>query len=446
MLNTWAESTFGALRDRDYRVLFIGTTLSMSGFMMMMIVQSIVAFDITGKNGAVGLVSLGMGLAMALVSPFGGAIADRVSKKLISLAGQALIAAAFFIIALLIMFDLITIWALALGTLVVGIAFAFIGPARQAWIGEILSGPMMTKGIALQQVTMNATRIFSPFIAGLLVQIVFVGAAGTYLIMAGLAAAVVVSFRWMPPGPPRAVRDESLLADLKVGLTYSWRRPRLRLMLLTFSGVVLAGYAYQVILPGYIENGLHRDSEKTLGIVFGVSAVGGLALSLLMVSKAGGRNASWIMFAFGAALGASLMLTAIAPSLPWALGAMVLVGAASSGFQLLNTTIIMQETEPDYFGRVISLTMLAFGFNGIAAFPYGALADAIGERETMFLMGAASIAVVALGAITLAASSRGGARSAPPLTPIRDVTPGDQPDGRRPTGGSAPSCKERTSA
>lgn len=406
MFSSWANSTFGALSNRDYRVLFIGTTISMLGFMMMMVVQSVVAFDLTGKNGAVGLVSLGMGLAMAFVSPFGGAIADRVSKKMISLIGQAVITVVFAVIAVLIMTDLITIWALALSTLVIGLAFAFIGPARQAWIGEVLQGPMMSNGVALQQVTMNATRIVGPFMAGALVAVAFIGTGGAYLIMAILAGAVVLSFLWMPTAPPRRHRDESVFADLKLGLQHVWERPRLRLLVATFAGVVLAGYAYQVILPGYLQNALGRDS-KDLGIVYGVSAVGGLILSISLVSKAGTRHARWYMFIFGGILGLGLMLTAIAPNYLSALGAMVIVGAASSGFQLLNNAIMMQETDPQYFGRVMSLTMLAFGFNGIAAWPYGALADAVGERATLFAMGGASIVVVVLGAFALLAINRG---------------------------------------
>jgi len=423
MFSSWASSTFGALHNRSYRVLFIGTTVSMLGFMMMMIVQSIVAYDITGKNGAVGLVSLGMGLAMAFVSPFGGAVADRVSKRTISLIGQSVITAAFAAVGILIVMDLITIWMLALSTLVIGLSFAFIGPARQAWVGEVLEGEDMVRGIALQQVTMNATRIFGPFLAGLLVTVAFIGAGGTYLIMAALAGFVVFSFTWMPNTKSDVRREESVMTDLKVGLTHVWERPRLRLLLASFAGVVLMGYAYQVILPGYLENALNRDANSNLGLVFGVTALGGLAVSILMVSKAGTANARWYMFGFGALMGGGLMLAAIAPTFLAALGAMVIVGAASSGFQLLNNAIIMQETDPQYFGRVISLTMLAFGFNGIAAYPYGALADAIGERETMFIMGVGSLAVVAVGALMLLSLTRKLEAAPPPL--VREVAAGD---------------------
>jgi hypothetical protein len=63
-----AAATFDALKDRHYRILWIGTTLSFMAFSMSWIVQGVVAFEITGKNGDVGPVALGMGLATIMQS------------------------------------------------------------------------------------------------------------------------------------------------------------------------------------------------------------------------------------------------------------------------------------------------------------------------------------------------------------------------------------------
>ena len=69
------------LNNKQFRLLFLGTTLSMMAFGMMQVVQGVVAFDLTGKNGSVGFVYLGQGFAMLILSPIGGALSDRVSKK-----------------------------------------------------------------------------------------------------------------------------------------------------------------------------------------------------------------------------------------------------------------------------------------------------------------------------------------------------------------------------
>jgi MFS family permease len=94
---------------------------------------------------------------------------------------------------------------------------------------------------------------------------------------------------------------------------------------------------------------------------------------------------------------------------------MLLVGAGSSSFQLLNNSLIMQESDPEFHGRVMSLVMLAWGFNGLVAFPYGFLADRVGERETLFLMGMLVFAVTAASTVARAAASRRAAPARPAL-------------------------------
>ena len=81
MARTWVRSTFHSLSYREYRTLWLGSTLSFLAFMMSFVVSSVVAFDLTGKNASVGLVGLGQGVASILLSPIGGVVADRVSKR-----------------------------------------------------------------------------------------------------------------------------------------------------------------------------------------------------------------------------------------------------------------------------------------------------------------------------------------------------------------------------
>lgn len=130
----WLTATFGALQLRDFRILWIGTGLAFLAFMMSMTAQNVVAFDLTGNNRAVGLVMFGQGVAMLMLSPFGGALADRLSKRLLLLVCQTVIGLAMFITAVLIAIGAITVLYLAVGSFVMGTMFSFLGPARQAYL------------------------------------------------------------------------------------------------------------------------------------------------------------------------------------------------------------------------------------------------------------------------------------------------------------------------
>lgn len=416
MISSWASNTFRALGNPHYRTLWIGTTIAFLAFMMSSIVQSVVAFDLTGKNGAVGFVALGMGVATIFVAPFGGVVADRLSKRKLLLIGQTVIGLNFLVVGVLIVTDQITILMLAASTFVMGMVFSFIAPARQAWIGELVSTEELPNAIALQQVGMTTTRIAGPFLAAGLIGLPFSGTGGTYLFMGALFAAVVATLAQLPATQGRAPgTGPSVLGDLRLGVGHLAERPRLLLLSLSFIGVVIAGFAYMVILPGYLENELGRSSDD-MGLFLGVSAIAGLVVTIGIAGLSNSRHAWRMMLAAGLAFGVALMLLGVAGGLVMALAAILLVGAGASGFQLLNNALVMQESDPAYYGRVMSLTMLAWGANGLVGLPFGLLADRVGEGPTLSLMGVLVIGVTV--ATGLAYAAIGGRAPSPPAAAV----------------------------
>jgi MFS family permease len=422
MISSWFRRTFSSLSIPNYRTLWLGTSVAFLAFMMSSIVQSIVAFDLTGKNGAVGVVALGMGIATIVISPFGGVIADRVSKRRLVLIGQIIIGLNFLLVGLLIVTDNITIALLAGSTFVMGAVFAFIGPARQAWIGELVEGPELGNAIAMQQVGMTGTRVVGPLLVAVLVAIPFIGTGGTYLVMSGFFAYVIFTLTQLPPTQARPTGGKSILGDFKLGFSHIASRPRLALLVTMFMGVIMFGFSYQVVLPGLLENELGRDADN-MGYLFFAGAISGLVVTLLVASKASGPNA-WKMMLTGAfILGVCLALTALSQNFWQAMVMMFISGAGASAFQLLNNSLIMQEADQAYYGRVMSLTMMAWGLNGLVGFPFGLLADGIGERQTIFIMAMLVLAVT--GVATLLHLALG--RRTPPVVvpPVPTLARGD---------------------
>lgn len=421
MISRWFDDTFQSLSNPQYRTLWLGTTVAFLAFMMSSIVQSIVAFDLTGKNGAVGIVALGMGVATIVISPFGGVIADRVSKRRLVMIGQTIIGINFLTVGIMIVTDQITVPMLVASTFVLGAVFAFIGPARQAWIGELVSGPELGNAIAMQQVGMTGTRVVGPLLTGLLVAIPFIGSGGTYLFMSGLFAYVIFTLTRLPGTKARPTGGRSIFGDFKLGFNHIKSRPRLGLLVTSFMGVIMFGFSNQVVLPGFLENELGRDA-KDIGLLFFAGAISGLVVTLGVASKASGPNAWKMMLTGGFILGVSLAITAFAGSF-WQVMVMLFIGGAgSSAFQLLNNSLIMQESDHAYYGRVMSLTMMAWGLNGLVGFPFGLFADAVGERETIFVMG---ILVVAVCTVTLAFHVMLGRRPVESVGVVAPLAAGD---------------------
>jgi MFS family permease len=198
-----------------------------------------------------------------------------------------------------------------------------------------------------------------------------------------------------------------VLADLADGLRYVRAHRRLRLLVLFFVSVVMAGFPYVTVLPGLMENELGRDADAISGLYL-FSATGGLGASLVAARLADSRLAQPLFVAAAGIFATALAVLSSVPSYGVAAAAMLLVGTGFGGLQSLNGAVIVRACEPAYFGRVFSLTMLAFAGFGLMGLPIGLLADALGERGALRAMAAGVALVCAIVALRLRALARRG--------------------------------------
>jgi len=380
---------FSALRNRQFRLLWLGSLSAFVGFFASNVVQAVVAFDLTHRNDAVGTVTFGRGLAQVLFAPIGGALADRISKRSILISSQSITAGVFFVLAWLAASNQLTVTHLAFGGFLVGLTFAVLGPTRSAYVLDLVEPDKQANAIALNQVALNASRVAGPALGGGLVAWPAVGAAGAFVLMgASYVGAVLLQGGLPRPVPvPTGGPARSMLGDIVAGMTYVRQNAPLRAALLMFVMSVMFGFPHVTILPGVVAHVLHADT-KQVSVLFGVSAAGGLIASLVVARLAASPNALAIYRASGIGFGISLALLWTAHSLPVAAAVMLLVGLTSGSFMTLNGTVLLRFTDPRYMGRVMSLAMLAFGGFGLLALPFGMLADRVGEGPTLAVMGA----------------------------------------------------------
>jgi len=276
------------------------------------------------------------------------------------------------------------------------LGFAFMGPARQAYIAEIVGPKLLPNAVALSQLGHGGGQILSPLIAGVLLGITAIGAGGTYLVMGALVVIGVASIGLLPPsrGTPPHTRG-SVLAELGAGLQHVRSRPTLRLVLVMFAAVVVLGFTFRIVLPALLERHLDR-APTDIGLLFSVNAIAGFLVSLALAGLVGTRWVWPAMFVLATMLALGYFALAAAPTFGFALLAMVLLGPGFSGFMLVAQTVIVANTDQAFYGRVMSLTMLAFGLQSVVALPFGLLADQFGERALLVVLGVATLAVVGL--------------------------------------------------
>jgi MFS family permease len=382
------SNLFASLENREFRLLWVGALNAFVAFFMSNVVQAVVAFQLTGQNRAVGFVVFSRGLAMMLFGPVGGAAADRIDKRRILLVCQGVTTAVFVALALLTSTGALAIEHLVVAGFIIGTTFAFLGPTRQAYVVELVPAERRGNAIALNQVALNASRVGGPALAGVVLALDAVGATGAFAFM-GLLYAIAMLYHARltrgAPGPDFAAGG--VLADVMLGLRYVSGQRRLRSYLLYFVLIVMFGFPYVTVFPGFVEHQLGLGGEL-VSLLFGMSAAGGLGASLLLASFADRPETPRLYLLSSFAFGLSLVVLSFCHTL-WAAGAaVVLVGVTSGAITTLNSTILLRESDPAYVGRVMSLAMLAFAGFGLAGLPIGYLADHLGEGVTLRMMGA----------------------------------------------------------
>ena len=384
---------FSALEHRNYRMLWSGSMLATTAFMMSFLLIPSVAFEISGSNAAAGLAQMGSGIAMFAISPIGGVIADRMRKKPLVLAGQIVPALVIITTGILIITDLITVPMLTGATLVMGLGFAFMGPARQAWVAELVPKDVFPNAVALQQIAQNISQVAAPLLIAVLVGNVFdIGA--TYLFMGSLFIIVLPITIALPNTASSAREPRPIRSELVAGLRYVWGDRRLRTLWLGFVGIVVCGFAFQTLLPGLLSEELDR-SPTDIGVIFLTLALAGLLVNLVLAGMVRTGPAWGLLLATGLIMAFGFFLVAFAPNYWLVIAAGVPLGIGRSGFMLVNNTLLMSTADPAFHGRVMSLSMMGFGSQALLAPVWGLVADQLGVRTTLFIVGIVTAAVTA---------------------------------------------------
>lgn len=413
----WAGRTFLSFESAPFRVLSLGSLLSMVAFFISTTVQGVVAYDITGSNRAVGLVLFAQLGAQLVFSPLGGAFGDRFPKRTVIMLGQAVVLLIFLVLAILIVTDALTLPLFVIGSGAVGGTFALMVPARQAFIGDLINPERRGNAAVITSMVMNLSRIVGPLLAGGLLAVGVIGSAGAYFTMAVLYGFALVATFFLPQiAGGRSGRG--VFVDVLHGLRYVAGEPKLRSIILHLLFVNMLGFSYVTVLPAFIEDTLGA-SRAAIGLLYGATALGGLVVSLALSSRADSPQLPLLLLICNLVFALTLLLLGISPNLAVATAVSFLIGAGSGGFQTLTMAATLRNSAPAFYGRVSSINMMAFATFGIASLPVGFIADAFGERAVLIGMAVALFLVAAAFAPSGVRSARRGGAVTEPLSPAR---------------------------
>src|SRR6476469_9093187 len=386
-VRSFGQRTFASLSVRNYRLFFIGQGISQCGSWMQSIAQGLLVLELTGSGTALGLVIALQNLPVLFFGPWGGVMADRFPKRSILYVTQALS-------GMLVMTDLVQLWMLYVLGLMLGFITVFDNPARQTFVREMVGAERLTNAVSLSSMEFNLARVIGPSIAGILAATIGLGAC---FIADGLSYIAVLTVLVMMRADELrpAVRVASGKGQLMNGLRYVRTQPVLLNTLIMMAIVGMFTYEFSVMLPLFAEftfdSGPGAYASMTAAMGAG-AVVGGLFAASRRRSTLG------MSVAAGALFGASVMITALMPTLHLAVASLLIVGFFSITFTSLANVTLQLSSASDMQGRVMALWSMAFlGTTPIGGPVMGAIGEHAGARWALAIGGFAAIVAAGVG-------------------------------------------------
>lgn len=392
------DTTFRALKNRNYRLFYTGQAISLSGTWMQTIAQAILVIQLTDSKIALGTVTMLQFLPITIFVLFAGVIADRVPKRNFIFVTRTLAMAQALALAALVYAGRVELWHVYTLAFVLGISNAFEQPTRQAFIVEMVGKDDLMNAIALNSGLFNGARLIGPAFGGVIIDLF--GVEMAFLINGLSFIPILLSLALMDTKQLHAVdmrRNERLnpIGELREGLSYAFRTPSAFLIVILVAIVGTFGYNFTVMLPLISEYVLDRGS-RGLGFMTAAVGLGALISALVLASRS--RAAPSTLFVGGFAFTALLAGVALSQWYLLTLALLLFLGVANTTFASTANTSLQLATPDHLRGRVMALYMLLFaGSTPIGGFLTGFLAETMGVSSALAVNAGACLIGVLIG-------------------------------------------------
>ena len=387
--------TFRSLQHRNYRLYFTGQLISVAGTWMQVVAQAWLVYQLSHSELMLGVVGFAAAIPSLLISPWGGVVVDRVNKRNLLVITQAASMVLAFILAALTFTGIVQVWQIVLLAAVTGVINAFDGPARQAFVVEMVGREDLPNAIAVNSMMFNGARIIGPALGGIL--LATVGTAWCFFIN-GLSFLAVIGCLLLMRLTPRTqiLQIGSPWNDLKHGLRYVLRHREIFALLTLALIFSVFGISYNTVLPAFIDQVLHAGATG-YGAVNAFIGIGAVIGAFIMAHYGDrGQRGRWLV-GMNLAFPFMLVLFAFNTQFVLALGLAVGLGV---GFMLVFTcinTLLQTNVDDKMRGRVMGLyTLTFFGFAPFGNLAMGRLAEQWGMSVIITLSAICAFVLAAI--------------------------------------------------
>ena len=379
-----------ALENREYRWLFAS---NMAFFLAMGgqgIVRAWIAFELTGSELALGIVSFTVAVPMLLIAPLGGVMGDRFERRILIAIGQGVVLLSEFVVFGLLLTDNLAFWHLVTAAGLMGCVFPFIMPARQALVANIVGRRGLQNAMALGMAGMNVTRVLGPAAAGFLLGPL--GTKGTYAVGVSIYCVALLCMLFVKRHPMAPKTATSVVSNIVEGARYVGSN-RLVLVLIFFGLVpMFLAMPFQTLMVVFAKNVWHEGAAG-LGLLNAFAGIGGVAGSFYVAWQADSQDRVRKMMVSMLGFGVFLLLFSVTPYFWSALGLVFLANACGSVFGTLNNTAIQMIIPDAVRGRISSFLMMSFSLPLLGTLPMSWVAEGYGAPLAVALASVLAVVV-----------------------------------------------------
>jgi len=378
--------TFRSLHYRDYRFMWFGQVGHSACQWMDQVARAVLVIQLTDSAIALSIVIATRLVPTLLFGLLAGAVADRFDKKPILSLTQYVSLLSYLYLGVAIVGGFIDFWQIVATAFVSGTAMAFNQPVRQALIPSLVPREHLLNAIALNSTALSLMRVGGGSIAGVL--LLFLSTGGVYLVTTAVYAVVVVC-TWLMHVPARSAParpQQGIMGDLVEGLRYVSARPDLGLVVALALILFVFGFPYQQVFTPLLATRVLEMGESGVGFLAGATGLGAVIGTLFVASRSVRRPGVQLMLNM-TIFGAALVAIALVPTLLLTALLLGVAGAMTVTYNAFTNTILLENTDPAMHGRVMALLSLDRGLIPLGAIVSGFLAEGIGVRPGLFVMG-----------------------------------------------------------
>ena len=392
-MSHWRQSLH-TLNIPSFRLFIASNAAFFLAMQGQVLTRTFLAWELTHDEMSLAYINIAFAVPMLLFSLIGGVLGDRFDRQKIIVIGQLFVVANESWVLMLLFTDSLAFWHLLIAGVLGGTIVPLIMPARSALVYNLVGEKKLGSAMALSSGVVNLSRVLGPAMMG--VAISFFSIKGAYVIsifLFTLALFFMAGIHYQPI--KKNVSNGNIRQEIMLGIRYISGYPPL-LVCVSFGLLpMLLALPVQNLMVVFADL-VWSVGERGLGLLMGVSGLGGVLGSFWVASRGERTDRTQLMLISTASFGLLLIVFALSKNFYLALIPLFLANAAASASQTLNNTMAQILVTDEQRGRVSAFMLMAFGLTPLGVLPMAYLAQLIGIQSSTVVASVALLAAISL--------------------------------------------------